>query len=562
MFFYNLFLIFAFLIVCQSKSSGSLTQDALGLCKLASSGAFIKDKKAYCPKGMHKVLPPTRTDAYSVRAGDQNPIQDPDAYEPDSIIDIHLRVLHRDMKYIGLLMYAVQAGVHSIKGCNDGCDGLKETKVGSWIPLAPNNFKKSLGDEKVITHSQSRVARRHEVFRFRTPKSGTGPIIFRVLLKQGATNGGAFYWPMMKGDLQLLESKTAAPSPVVWLQAKVGQTCSTACNAVGKTCQSNTPATPNVYQTSVKNTASCRYPILSDCLIGSVRIDADNYCTFDDRALCKAGTSPNDICGNTVLGGKETSLCPCAFTTDICTPNDCSNHGSTNDTNRADGCQCTCTDGYTGANCAIPPAVTGMITLNGDFAKVQLSTARFLSECTATLRQVSAGSTVHCSAVSVGINLTLLGAAIDVNRATDYIKKNGLKLSSGEFTYKGHTITLNHASPSTNSSSSDNTVGLAFGVIGVLAFFVGCVAICNCYKNQQIEKRLSEDSSSFPHPPSVSNSPVKEGQTDTGRGSDSGSASTTKFPPQRPGRILSNSRVKKFPPNARKPLPPPYPPRR
>ena len=32
-------------------------------------------------------------------------------------------------------------------------------------------------------------------FIFRTPPTGTGPITFRALVKQGETNKGAFYWP-------------------------------------------------------------------------------------------------------------------------------------------------------------------------------------------------------------------------------------------------------------------------------------------------------------------------------------------------------------------------------
>ena len=44
-------------------------------------------------------------------------------------------------------------------------------------------------------HSDAELKGYSERFVFRAPPAGTGPITFRVLLKQGETNKGAFYWP-------------------------------------------------------------------------------------------------------------------------------------------------------------------------------------------------------------------------------------------------------------------------------------------------------------------------------------------------------------------------------
>ena len=87
---------------------------------------------------------------------------------------------------------------------------------------------------------------------FRAPAAGTGPITFRVLLKQGDTNGGAFYWPLApamgatqttvpvapspSGDLTLME-KNGAPAAQDWYVSEDGiSSCDEVCTRQYKVC--------------------------------------------------------------------------------------------------------------------------------------------------------------------------------------------------------------------------------------------------------------------------------------------------------------------------------------
>ena len=74
-----------------------------------------------------------------------------------------------------------------------------ERKVGGWaIPLeSPMRFwlPPDPGCEgRSLMHAGAEKKRYVERFVFRAPPAGTGPITFRVLVKQGETNRGAFYW--------------------------------------------------------------------------------------------------------------------------------------------------------------------------------------------------------------------------------------------------------------------------------------------------------------------------------------------------------------------------------
>ena len=60
---------------------------------------------------------PEHSSSYTLRAGDGPEEEDTVSYRRGEWLNIHLRVKTRDMKYIGLLLYAVDAS---------------ETKVGEW----------------------------------------------------------------------------------------------------------------------------------------------------------------------------------------------------------------------------------------------------------------------------------------------------------------------------------------------------------------------------------------------------------------------------------------------
>ena len=69
---------------------------------------------------------------------------------------------------------------------------------------------------------------------WRAPAASAGRVTFRVLLKQGETNGGALYWPAAPAmpkdqDLQLTEA--AAPASLKWIAGGPQQSCDAACAA-------------------------------------------------------------------------------------------------------------------------------------------------------------------------------------------------------------------------------------------------------------------------------------------------------------------------------------------
>ena len=88
-------------------------------------------------------------------------------------------------KYLGVLMYAVDRF---------------ETKVGSWRIALDETPRFWLPPDPgcgghALMHSDAELKSYYERFVFQAPPAGTGPITFRVLVKQGETNKGAFYWP-------------------------------------------------------------------------------------------------------------------------------------------------------------------------------------------------------------------------------------------------------------------------------------------------------------------------------------------------------------------------------
>ena len=85
-------------------------------------------------------------------------------------------------KYLGLLMYAVDRFESKVGTWEIPID--KETRF--WLPPDPGCGGYSL------MHMDAELKSFQERFIFRAPPAGTGPITFRVLVKQGETNKGAF----------------------------------------------------------------------------------------------------------------------------------------------------------------------------------------------------------------------------------------------------------------------------------------------------------------------------------------------------------------------------------
>ena len=173
-------------------------------------------------------------------------------------------------KYLGLLLYAVKA--------NDAA----ETKVGSWelpVDTSTPRFKVMDGEScegKAIVQASAAAKRYDERFWFRAPPAGTGPIAFRLLIKQGDTLGGAFYWPtvpsvaplvaapqngIVGGDLLLAELPPTTQA-VEWVRGAAGLPCTAVCAASGGACNVSErqphPPTHNTHDT--RTYTSCRRP--------------------------------------------------------------------------------------------------------------------------------------------------------------------------------------------------------------------------------------------------------------------------------------------------------------
>lgn len=326
---FALFFALCFLLFCANGySAGAGLPDALGLCRQTNpDGSFLK---AECPKGMELVDTPSRSDAYTVRTADGNKKQDdPKSYVPDRLMDIHIRVTQADMKYIGLLIYAVSADSATElgkRGCREtprlipeqvsktvttegGCT-VSETAVGSWdLPVGDPFHKYNLG-EKYATHTGAELKNYHHILRFKAPPAGTGTIYFRAIVKRGPTQTGEFYWPMNAGDLELTE---AAPDTgaVMWVQGEAGLNCNRVCmnagTSAGADMMCDAPSlnadTQEAMYEKLKDDITCKLPLLSSCASTAPSTE-DNWCWFR-RAGCNTGAATCEA------QGTVSRLCPC-----------------------------------------------------------------------------------------------------------------------------------------------------------------------------------------------------------------------------------------------------------
>jgi len=306
---------FLLMSIARGASSGASFCDALGLCTVPSSGAFNDTGEMKCPWGMHLVGAPTRSDDYIVSTADIGE-EGPTFYEPGELLDIHIRVVNPMKKFLGILIYAVQNdGVLGTEGCpSPGCDGKEEIKVGTWEET--DNIFQTSCNGKAMTHKEASVKNYHHVLRWRAPEAGSGDVIFRVIVKQGSTNGGFFYWPMVEGDLMLFEGPMHTEfSGEKWVAGPIDQTCTEICASKSRSCDRSVVlnGTLDLYD-EIKSSLSCQRPLLSKCSKSAPTRDSNNYCWFENYdADCEDfNTEPINICDD---ASKESPgserLCPC-----------------------------------------------------------------------------------------------------------------------------------------------------------------------------------------------------------------------------------------------------------
>ena len=337
-----------------AESSGSKVCDAINVCPGGT-----------CPAGMELVGPPLRSAVYRVET-------DAPTYTPGALVPIRIKVTQPQIasirnagkpqcpctgrrcpggamatvcdcdlvqrqctvdqanpiletsKYLGLLMYAVKANDPS------------EEKVGSWeIPSdgATPRFAAMEGEGcegKALVQTSASAKRFTERFWFRAPPAATGPLVFRVLLKQGDTLGGSFYWPstgngdappqngVSGGDLQMAEAPSTAQA-LRWVSGAAGQSCSDVCTGIGRTCDAPSFAAAASVEgllSRVATTHVCAPPLLSSCepYAPSASGLGDGWCWFADPSAC-GGAAPTSQCDVSPAANQaERSghrFCPC-----------------------------------------------------------------------------------------------------------------------------------------------------------------------------------------------------------------------------------------------------------
>ena len=227
-------------------------------------------------------------------------------------------------KYMGLLMYA---------------EDETGNKVGEWeiIPESPPRFWTPPDpgcDGKALMHADVRLKRFHHIFHWRAPTTPQGlgkKITFRILIKHGYTNGGAFFWPLApampdgmqsKHDLALTEIAPRGAG-AGWFVSKIdGASCDTVCaansdGALQRTCDEallrSEGSNPLKLEAAIRSTLACKLPILSSCdgAAPAVASSGGGGCWYHDdfSGRCPLATAPAKC--NSSAPDSMRRLCPC-----------------------------------------------------------------------------------------------------------------------------------------------------------------------------------------------------------------------------------------------------------
>lgn len=260
--------------------------------------------------------PPVRNTDYTLRTGDGDDIlDDPIHYQPDTVLTLHLDVRKLGGQYRGLLLYAVNRS---------------EYKVGSWSfpETSPPTFhipQESGCDGKAVVHAQAALKGYRETFYFHTPPKGTGVIKFRLLLKLGGPNVGAFALPMRE-DLTLFEADADMEEIQATFTGAPGQSCSDVCKQKKTTC--NAEALLSTYSVDSEQQAemagskffTCHPPLLQDCsqklpVVDDPLVDTSTTSEFQSCVLPMAcentDLNTENVCDQ--VSKDHSPICPCVM---------------------------------------------------------------------------------------------------------------------------------------------------------------------------------------------------------------------------------------------------------
>ena len=330
--------------VTAFSSGGGSGTDNNGVPFVQACDALTVCAPVICPPGMTAVAPPERSEVYRFGTADGAT-----SYVPGELVIMNLELTKRTIvgkrdagltlvanetaKYLGLLLYAVDAN---------------ENKVGTWkvaVDEAPKFWTPpdpGCGG-KALMHADAELKGYEERFVFEPPPAGTGPITFRVLVKQGETNKGAFYWASSvntssdvdvalqvpsrgeaNGDLVLREGTppgATSSGTIQWIRAPYravdwpgAQTCTQVCSTAGMTCDNaalRAASSEAALLPQIERDILCAPPLLAGCL-GAPRMSGlgDGWCWFRDPA-CTETMPP---CDELPPNDYETSIRLCACT--------------------------------------------------------------------------------------------------------------------------------------------------------------------------------------------------------------------------------------------------------
>ena len=224
-------------------------------------------------------------------------------------------------KFMGLLMYAEDETGQKV----GEWEIVPETPQDYWTPLDPGC------DGKALMHANAALKRFHSVFHWRAPRTPQGlgkTVAFRILIKHGYTNGGAFFWPLApamaggmvsKYDLALTEGEPRGSKPGWFVSERGGSSCRDVCAANGnRQCDEallrSEGSDPFTLQAAIHSTLGCKLPILSSCISGAPALASSGLGTcwfYDDKSgRCNASTTPPAMC-NSASASDMRRICPC-----------------------------------------------------------------------------------------------------------------------------------------------------------------------------------------------------------------------------------------------------------
>ena len=242
---------------------------------------------------MSWVKAPEKTALFAVRSSREGKERknDPIMYRPGGWYQpIHVLTMDYYKKYRGLMLYAVDKN---------------NQPVGSWaLPDDPDfNFwhPPTCGPTHVL-HQDSGVKNFNNVFQFRTPPPGTGPITFKALIKVGPANTGEFYYP----DIPLVLQEEEIPDKKLeeddWVLGNIGESCDDVCYREKMQCETarlvnSLPKSIVEFETLTSNLFPCYPPYLNDCSMGSPAASAnpDYQCYVHDKEACEGKKSKETV---------------------------------------------------------------------------------------------------------------------------------------------------------------------------------------------------------------------------------------------------------------------------